>query len=144
MYVVYYAKAGQPRRLLTGSLTIQQLPGLIHAWYIIARFPDDYDEYQGGVPREDGGESGRVTYVFVQPAPHQQPSARRQQQPNKPQPSHPQQPLQGSHVNYGTANANSAGPSTQNAGEGPSDGSANPPPTYAEAVKGDYKIQTQD
>ena len=90
-----------------------------------------------------------MTYVFVQPASHAHPSARRQQRPNKPHDQR-QQPLQGGHANYGTANTNAdaaadaAGPSTDNAGEGGSNGSALPPPTYAEAVKGDYKVQTQD
>lgn len=86
-----------------------------------------------------------MTYVFVQPASHAHPSARRQQQQsNKPHDPR-QQPLQGGHANYGTANTSGGPSTTDNAGEGGSNGStANPPPTYAEAVKGDYKVQTQD
>lgn len=127
-------------------LTKTQIPGLLHAWYVIARYPEDEGYYEG-LPEHN--ESGHVTYVFVQPAGEGQP------QP-KPQHQHQHQHHQGG-MNYGTTatNPTSGGGSSssapaaaaapqENGGEGGSNGSSNPPPTYAEAVKGDHKVQTQD
>ena len=108
------------------------IPGLLHAWYIIAQYPED----NGYAPiAGDGGEgapgngNGQVYYV-VHSAP----------------PSHGSQ-LQGN-KNYGTAPARKP---AQNAGKGaqssqqqagPSEGSsAPPPPTYEDAIKGDHKVQ---
>lgn len=123
-------------------LTKTQIPGLLHAWYVIARYPEDEGYYEG-LPEHN--ESGHVTYVFVQPAGEGQP---------QPKPQH--QHHQGG-MNYGTTatNPTSGGGSSssapaaaaapqENGGEGGSNGSSNPPPTYAEAVKGDHKVQTQD
>jgi len=107
------------------------LPGLLHAWYVIAKFPDPYDDYEQ-VPQHN--ESGRVTYVFVsqQPGSQGRPNANgRQSQHNGKTAARPQ--------NYGATNDNGASSSSA----GPASG-ANAPPTYAEAVKGDNKIQTQD
>ncbi|KAF0316455.1 SNA2 Integral membrane protein [Colletotrichum asianum] len=119
------------------------IPGLIHAWYIIAKFPEPDYEYES-LPQQDR-EGGRVTYVFVHGngngngngnAPH----TRQPQQ--QPRPSHHQQ---GANVTYGTT-SNIAGGSRQQpqggAGEGSSDGAV--PPSYAQAVAGDNKIQTRD
>ncbi|OHW98765.1 stress response rci [Colletotrichum incanum] len=125
------------------------IPGLIHAWYIIAKFPEPDYEYES-VPQQDR-EGGRVTYVFVHGngnGPHtQQP----QQQPR------PSQHNNKGNLSYGTTNHNSsvaAGGSSrpqpqqpqqyqnQGAGEGSSDGAV--PPSYAEVVAGDNKIQTRD
>ncbi|KAI0171800.1 hypothetical protein GGR52DRAFT_547717 [Hypoxylon sp. FL1284] len=101
------------------------IPGLLHSWYIISKFPETY-EYET-VP-QDGERGGRVTYVYVH---DQQP----QPQP-KPSSSAP-------HPNYGSttngASSSAAGPSSGAAAE---EGRA--PPTYAEAVQGDNKIQTHD
>lgn len=109
---------------------------------MIARYPEDEGYYEG-LPEHN--ESGHVTYVFVQPAGEGQP---------QPKPQH--QHHQGG-MNYGTTatNPTSGGGSSssapaaaaapqENGGEGGSNGSSNPPPTYAEAVKGDHKVQTQD
>lgn len=125
-------------------LTKTQIPGLLHAWYVIARYPEDEGYYEG-LPEHN--ESGHVTYVFVQPAGEGQP---------QPKPLHQHQHHQGG-MNYGTTatNPTSGGGSSssapaaaaapqENGGEGGSNGSSNPPPTYAEAVKGDHKVQTQD
>ncbi|KAL2020463.1 hypothetical protein VTK56DRAFT_8429 [Thermocarpiscus australiensis] len=127
-------------------LVLGYLPGLLHAWYIIAKYPEppfDYDY----IPQD--AEHGRI-YVFVHNGGHgasyqgQQPSAPQQQQgaPNKPYP-HPQ-----GQMNYGatSSNANPAGASSASQQEegttaGPSDA---PPPSYAQVVAGDHKIQTQD
>jgi len=122
-----------------------QIPGLIHAWYIIAKYPEpDYD-YQS-LPQNTEG--GRVTYVFVHADDRQN-----RRQP-KPQPG----------MNYGTtgsgnnaaASSSSAPPAPApasasasqaqqsqngNAGEGCSDA---PPPSYAQVVAGDHKVQSQE
>lgn len=72
---------------------------------------------------ERGGPGGRVTYVFVQPERQPKPS------------SSSAQPNYGS-TNNGSTSANAAGSSSHDEGRAP--------PTYAEAVKGDNKVQTQD
>ncbi|KAI0111354.1 hypothetical protein F4814DRAFT_351783 [Daldinia grandis] len=103
------------------------LPGLIHAWYIISKFPETY-EYEAV---QQDSERARVTYVFVQ---EPQPQARPQAQAKSASNSQP---------NYGATNSHNAASSSA----GPSDShddEAHAPPTYAEAVKGDHKIQTQD
>ncbi|KAL2070532.1 hypothetical protein VTL71DRAFT_13558 [Oculimacula yallundae] len=105
------------------------LPGLLHAWYIIAKFPEhDYDSVS------QDAESGRVTYVIVD-------GQRRVAKPTR---------AQGPGGGYGTTapmapplHQNQNGTWNNNAGgEGSSGGAV--PPTYAEAVKGDNKIQTKD
>ncbi|TEA17219.1 Plasma membrane proteolipid 3 [Colletotrichum sidae] len=125
------------------------IPGLIHAWYIIAKFPEPDYEYES-LPQQDR-EGGRVTYVLVHgngngngssnTAPH---TRQPKQQPR------PSAHKQGGNVSYGTNNQNQnnnaavAGSShqQQGAGEGSSDGAV--PPSYAEVVAGDNKIQTRD
>ncbi|KAI0435340.1 hypothetical protein F5Y09DRAFT_293404 [Xylaria sp. FL1042] len=122
------------------------IPGLLHAWYIIAKFPDtdEYErvpqDYEHGYHTNSGGE--RVTYVIVPtPQPHPDYNAAQSQQQAK----HSQPP-----VNYGTAAAASSTshPSHQNeAGGSSSNGGGNhdrAPPTYAEAVEGDNKIQSDE
>ena len=103
------------------------VPGLLHAWYIIAKFPEhDYDTLQDA-------ETGRVTYVIVQ-----NPNGSQRRVPKN------SAPAQG----YGTTNAPIAAPVHQgangawsnNAAEGSSNGAV--PPSYADAVKGDNKVQT--
>lgn len=110
------------------------IPGLIHAWYIIAKYPEAPYEYE---PVGRDGESGRVTYVFVhsgQPQRQDQPNAQRQ---NK---------SASNNVNYGTngpAPSSSSAPQHHGAGEGSSDGAA--PPSYAAVVAaGDNKVQNHD
>ena len=105
------------------------LPGLLHAWYIIAKFPShDYDSLQDV-------ESGRVTYVIVQ-----NPNGSQQRVPKN-----AARPGQG----YGTTapmappvHQQENGAWNNNAAEGSSGGAV--PPTYAEAVKGDNKIQSRE
>ncbi|KAL7627465.1 hypothetical protein AAE478_001658 [Parahypoxylon ruwenzoriense] len=128
------------RRLLT-IRRAAQIPGLLHSWYIIAKYPElaDYEPLP-----QDSERGGRVTYVFVQ-QPSPQPSPRPQPQP---------QSKSGAQPNYGGTTTTSAadGPSSSSAA-GPANGSSSgadhddadrAPPTYAEAVKGDNKIQTHD
>ncbi|KAK0721702.1 hypothetical protein B0T26DRAFT_700077 [Lasiosphaeria miniovina] len=122
------------------------VPGLIHAWYIIAKYPDPTFEY--GAPQDSEG--GHI-YVFVHDG--GRPSAQRQEQ-QQPR-GQPKPQAAAGNLNYGTTAANKSGASAaalpapapssqvpQDAGEGPSDGA--PPPSYAQVVAGDNKIQTQD
>ncbi|EKV11088.1 Stress response RCI peptide, putative [Penicillium digitatum] len=110
-------------------------PGLIHAWYIILKYPEQNDEdvaYEpipGGESQRRDLENGNATYYYVSRQPIQHPSQR----------------------GYGTVNpqgqaaapANKSHNQTEDSGNGGSS-SAPPPPTYAEAVKGDHKVQSQD
>ena len=111
-------------------------PGLIHAWYIILKYPepndDDvaYEPIPGGGSRRRDLENGNVTYYYVSHQPIQHPSQR----------------------GYGTVNsqgqqapapANKSHNQTEDSGNAGSS-SAPPPPTYAEAVKGDNKVQSQE
>ncbi|KAL2760312.1 hypothetical protein ACRALDRAFT_1059844 [Sodiomyces alcalophilus JCM 7366] len=121
------------------------LPGLIHAWYIIAKFPEPPFEYDA-VPGHDS-EGGRVTYVFVHtPPPQSQPQYKPQGQSTAnygttsqhgqssgsraPQSPQPQPPRQGQDQHH-----------HDNAGEGGSSDAA--PPSYAQVVAGDHKVQDQ-
>lgn len=118
------------------------VPGLLHAWYIILKHPEpDYDDpsYEpipGGPARGRDVENGRVTYYYVshQPDQPQQPRAygtlgsqNPAQSPGRQAAPKPQQahPVEG-------------GSSSQSHDE------SRPPPTYAEAVKGDNKVQTDE
>lgn len=112
------------------------IPGLLHAWYIIAKFPEnDYD----AIPSHDA-EQGRVAYIIVQSPDGSQ---RRVANTNlRPAGS----PARG----YGTTapmappvHQSENGAWDNNTSEG-SNNAGGVPPTYAEAVKGDHKIQTQD
>ena len=156
---------------------------MIHAWYIIAKFPEPDFDYE--VLNQDA-EGGRVTYYVVQPGhqghshSHSQSHIQTQNQLQTPTQngSRRAQGASSSHhitttsvagdsnvpspvvasaapmiqgtMNYGTASpvasapaSSAAGPSTggYDAGEGRSDG---PPPSYAQTVAGDNKIQNQD
>ncbi|KAI3395119.1 hypothetical protein diail_1734 [Diaporthe ilicicola] len=119
------------------------LPGLLHAWYIIAKFPDpDYGNYES----IGDSEHGRVTYVVVQ----QDDNGRRSQRPRG-QGQGQAKPARQGNMSYGTSHHNNAGSSSapppqshghSNGGEGSSDDQA-PPPSYAQVVMGDNKIQDQ-
>lgn len=114
------------------------IPGLLHAWYIIAKFPDvDYE-----LIASDEAEQGRVAYIIVQsPNGSQTRVAKSTVRPAGP-------PSRG----YGTTapTAPTAPPVHQsengtwdnNGAEGSSGAAV--PPTYAEAVRGDHKVQTAD
>ncbi|KAK3400363.1 hypothetical protein B0T20DRAFT_182817 [Sordaria brevicollis] len=126
------------------------LPGLLHAWYIIAKNPTPPFEYEG-IADESGyrrGEGGQRIYVFV----HDQPQGTNNNQSRHH--AHKQPQRQGN-MNYGTTANNSAGQhhAPQDSGiahAGPSSGNNDndnnnaPPPSYAQVVAGDHKIQTQD
>ena len=128
------------------------IPGLIHAWYIIARYPEEYEPID---PSADDYENGRVTYYYVSrdPLPPQQPGpaasgapdggrAHRQLQRG---PSYGAIRSQAQGDAHGQGPAQPAEPPTQEQqqkNQGEAEGSGRPPPSYAEAVKGDNKIQT--
>lgn len=111
------------------------IPGLLHAWYIIAKYPElDYDL----IPSQDA-EQGHVAYIIVQ-SPN---GSRTRVAKSNVRPTGP--PAGG----YGTTapmappvHQSENGSWNNNGAEGSSGGAV--PPTYAEAVKGDNKIQTQD
>lgn len=106
------------------------LPGLFHAWYIIAISPDPTYE------QVNDEEQGNVTYYYVQGQPQYAPGGQRTRQ-------------QG----YGTVGNNRPDaqfPGQQNGFVGPSAPtpaessrpSTDVPPTYAQAVQGDHKVQS--
>ncbi|ROW04455.1 hypothetical protein VMCG_04955 [Cytospora schulzeri] len=116
------------------------VPGLLHAWYIIAKYPEPA-EYYGNYDSE----GGRVAYVRInqeEGAPAGGHGGRRVQQGGRqPKP----QPAPHANMNYGSAagSSSSAPPPPPvhdyNGGEGSSEDMP-PPPSYAEVV-GDHKIQ---
>ncbi|KFA64912.1 hypothetical protein S40285_02887 [Stachybotrys chlorohalonatus IBT 40285] len=115
------------------------LPGLLHAWYIIAKYPEPPYEYE---PLHGERDSNRVAHVYVQ-VPHAQQQQQQQQGGHK---------GASNNMSYGTQNNNNAGraaapPPQQsgvtNAGEGSSDHQG-VPPSYADVVAGDNKVQSHD
>ncbi|CAH0043594.1 unnamed protein product [Clonostachys solani] len=120
------------------------IPGLIHAWYIIAKFPDPEYDYD---PVPQDAEGGRVRYIVIDRH-HCQHSNKSQGNGGRPGPNN--------NVNYGTASAPqqpqqqpaAAHPPQQqglaDAAEGSSSNNQGVPPSYAEVVAGDNKIQSHD
>ncbi|KAI9799834.1 MAG: hypothetical protein M1825_004395 [Sarcosagium campestre] len=111
--------------------TLGFLPGLIHAWYVIARDPSDFDGY---APLDEEQGEQRVTYYYVQRT--GSPSARLagevySQQPPQQEPPQQQQPQQ-QQQGYGAV---------QGSSDQPADGV---PPTYEQAVRGDHKVQSSE
>lgn len=118
------------------------LPGLFHAWYIIASYPEsDYEE----IPNNDGGESGQgrvVTYYYInrtdQDHHHNPPHSQQQQQQTvtglKPAP-----PKGYGATTTTTHGMNNAPLPDQGSSAG---GDQGVPPTYEQAIKGDHKVQT--
>jgi hypothetical protein len=111
------------------------LPGLFHAWYIIVSSPDP--TYEQVVDEEQG--NGNVTYYYVQGQPQYAPGGQR--------------PRQQGQQGYGTVNSNAPNaqfPGQQNGFVGPSAPtpaessrpSTDVPPSYAQAVQGDHKVQS--
>lgn len=131
------------------------LPGLLHAWYIIFTYPDEYES----ISQNDPEYRGHVTYYYVQggsaparqqsPHPHPQPgqygtvsSQPGAQFPGQqtgttnsfPSPQQPQQPYQTPQQPQPQSQAQS----------GSSSRPQDVPPSYADAVKGDNKVQSHD
>ena len=119
------------------------IPGLIHAWYIILKYPDAHDDnYRYTYPgdRRDS-ERGVFTYYFVGPSPSSQDgrSAQNQQHHDHQQYFQPQ--------SYGSTASNNPGQSfpANDDAAGPTDaGNDGVPPTYDQAIKGDHKVQSRD
>ncbi|KAF7595660.1 hypothetical protein BBP40_005104 [Aspergillus hancockii] len=116
------------------------VPGLLHSWYIILKYPEpDYDDpnyepISGNAQRRDV-ENGHVTYYYVSHQQLQNPSQRSygtvaQSAPATNLPEQPGQPIPK------PQNEPAAGSSSDQ-----TQGDSRPPPTYAEAVKGDHKVQ---
>ncbi|KAL2840800.1 hypothetical protein BJY01DRAFT_16043 [Aspergillus pseudoustus] len=114
------------------------IPGLLHAWYIILKYPEpDYDDpsYEPVANRRGDVENGHVTYYYVshnsnQPqrgygtlSSQQSSDSQSQQRQATPKP----------HQEQGAAGSSSQGQDD-----------SRPPPTYAEAVKGDNKVQNNN
>jgi len=125
------------------------LPGLLHAWYIISKYPEQ-PSYQpieseayprvyyfgpqcGAQPNAPSPGPGSQSHS---PAPPQGYGAVQQQSPQPPTPHTPS-----IYTNYQqqTHDQGQAGPSN-----GVNNGQGGSPPSYAEVVKGDFKVQTQD
>ncbi|KAI1819487.1 hypothetical protein F4861DRAFT_543878 [Xylaria intraflava] len=120
------------------------IPGLLHAWYIIAQYPDAWDyesveqgDYEGGYSH--GRHQGGVSYVVVA-APYQQPSPGFPARPQQLQPQ--QQPKQAQAMDYGTNAASSSRQDEHGSSNNNNDDRA--PPTYDEAIQGDHKIQSHN
>lgn len=108
------------------------LPGLLHAWYIIAKNPEyDYEV----IPDDEAQQGGRVTYYYIS---HEQGSNLNSQQ----------RPQRSQSKNYGTQGSAAPPPVPEGSRPGPSSGAgsgeAGAPPSYADAVKGDHKVQSQE
>ncbi|KAH8602072.1 hypothetical protein B0O99DRAFT_605548 [Bisporella sp. PMI_857] len=114
------------------------LPGLLHAWYIIAKYPEsDYDR----IPQDE--ESHRVTYIIVQENGQQRRVPKAAVQPQGYGATAPlAAPAPHQSQNGTWNNDNNAGESSSGVAE--SSNAPAVPPTYAEAVKGDHKVQTRD
>ncbi|CAK7222561.1 hypothetical protein SCUCBS95973_004883 [Sporothrix curviconia] len=150
------------------------IPGLIHAWYIIAKFPEpDYDYEVVGQDAERSG--NRVTYVVVHENHrhgHSSNSNNSRRGGSSNNTGHittagaagndsnvqSAAPKIQDNMNYGTAAAApapapapapashtpAAGSSSHAADNGGEGGSEAPPPSYAQVVAGDNKIQNQE
>ncbi|KAF3929626.1 hypothetical protein ABW20_dc0101271 [Dactylellina cionopaga] len=152
-------------------LCLGYLPGLLHAWYIIAKYPDPYSySYE---PIEGGNQ--RVYYytaTYPSVAAHTQPSYAPQQHGcnhHGPTNSQPRPQAHTGPQNYGTTAATPAPsrpvtettalethkptpppqdslPVANGMGHGEASSSAagpsQAPPSYSDVVKGDYKVQT--
>ena len=99
------------------------IPGLLHAWYIIAKYPDPAERYDA-IP-QDAERGHRVVYVVHGGAPKNGSAG--------------QQGPQG----YGTTAPMAPHQQQQPGGEWAGEGSSSVPPTYQEAVAGDHKVQTK-
>ncbi|MCJ1427357.1 hypothetical protein MMC29_005260 [Sticta canariensis] len=112
-----------------GLCMLGYIPGLLHAWYIIAAYPEPDDDYEA-LPG-DGGENTHVTYYYV--------SRRDLQQGGQGGGAG----AGGQQRAYGTTEGmNAAAPPAQAGQQGQSSGEAGVPPSYDQAVRGDHKVQT--
>jgi uncharacterized membrane protein YqaE (UPF0057 family) len=125
------------------------LPGLLHAWYIIAKNPEREYDYEVIPDSEQQGGRGnqRVTYYYVR---HEQGGSGRgygTQQGGQGQGySRPAMPKP--QANTGSSRPTPAQNNASGTADGPSVGAGGDepgaPPSYSEVVRGDHKIQSQD
>ncbi|KAL2810103.1 hypothetical protein BJX63DRAFT_434623 [Aspergillus granulosus] len=115
------------------------IPGLLHAWYIILKYPEpDYDDpsYEPVPNQRRDVENGHVTYYYVshQSVPNQSQRAYGTiSQQASDLPPQARQATPKPHQEQGAAGSSSQGHDD-----------SRPPPTYAEAVKGDNKVQNNE
>lgn len=119
------------------------LPGLLHAWYIILQNPDPYDAYNQVPDSERSrGHNGGTTYYVIS---HDQPAGRTAQPSYGTVANHPGQQSgvakQKQNAKGNKPSNSSATPHGQEGGEGSSSQPEGPPPAYADAIKGDHKVQ---
>ncbi|KAL1955509.1 hypothetical protein VTO42DRAFT_8463 [Malbranchea cinnamomea] len=138
------------------------LPGLLHSWYIILKHPEPDEEYVEGyqaIVGHHGGyqdpEGGRVTYYYVAHAPPQQahphaqrtygttPPFQQQQQQYQQQYASPVPDRHSDQAQQQSSHKQNSRPEDTGGSNMPAE-RTRPPPTYAEAVKGGYKVQDQD
>ncbi len=121
-----------------GLCCLGYVPGLLHAWYIIARHPEhDYD-YE---PIDNERDAERVTYYYVSQRGAGQAGEMNYGGTGRPQPKGQQQT---GIVSNAPANSNNSPAGASSGREQHVPGGENAPPTYDDAVKGDHKVQTTD
>ncbi|KAL8690014.1 MAG: hypothetical protein Q9218_004447 [Villophora microphyllina] len=126
--------------------TLGFIPGLLHAWYIIAKYPDE-SSYEYTDLENGQGQQGHVTYYYVNDSRNNSVSG-----PAAPQrQGYPSQRGYGTVQNMGVpAEGQQAQPSQQPqrqgqqgpSGEGSSQQAQGVPPSYEQAIAGDNKVQT--
>jgi len=131
------------------------LPGLLHAWYIINKYPDPYEVVYERLSPNSGrlppGAAGGVVYYTSAHAPQAHHSVAPVPQPGMPHPANVTVP-QHHAPQYNTFRDGERSPKRYQefrqqvdveAGEG-SHQQQGGPPSYAEVVKGDNKVQSHD
>ncbi|GAB7346755.1 hypothetical protein MBLNU459_g1859t1 [Dothideomycetes sp. NU459] len=113
------------------------LPGLIHAWYIISAYPDPTYEHV-----EQDPEGGRVTYYYVQQGGAPPAGSQRQPRSYGTVASTPSKQFPGQQ--QGTVPPQQYQSEQAQMGGASSSRQEEVPPTYAEAVQGDHKVQSHD
>ncbi|KAK7906098.1 hypothetical protein LTR67_000824 [Exophiala xenobiotica] len=126
------------------------VPGLIHAWYIIARNPERDHDYEA----IQDAEGGRVTYYYIRHEPNRRDYGTQQQQRqgqghNRPAPLPPKPQDHPAQISNGSGQeSNRPAPPPPGQAQGPSVGAGTEepgaPPSYSEVVRGDNKIQSQN
>ncbi|SLM36346.1 Proteolipid membrane potential modulator [Lasallia pustulata] len=108
------------------------IPGLLHAWYIIARYPEAPDSaYERAPP--DGGENGHVTYYYVAQRGGEEHRGGQGQRGGDGR----------AHGGYGTVGESMrVGGRGEGAQPGGSAYAGAVPPSYEQAVGADNKVQT--
>ncbi|KAI5847452.1 hypothetical protein BZA05DRAFT_376574 [Tricharina praecox] len=117
------------------------VPGLLHAWYIVAKYPDAFDEYDY---QQIDQESGQPRGVIVYSATPSRGCGRQQPPPRHPRlvytpASPPHQQCYGS-FNVAPASEPHQAAAGSSSRTGPQT-QGEEPPSYASVVKGDNKVQ---